>query len=58
MANSADPDETAHHKPSNLDLHCLQRYLYWYTGKKSDVQHEITLLSTSLGKSVFACFFT
>ena len=27
MANSVDPDETAHNEPSLPDLHCLQRYL-------------------------------
>ena len=34
MVNSADPDETAHYKPSHLDLHCLQSYLYWSAGIK------------------------
>ena len=29
MANSVDPDEMAHYEPSHLDLHCLQKYLYW-----------------------------
>ena len=29
MANSVDPDEMAHYEPSHLDLHCLQRCLYW-----------------------------
>ena len=29
MANSVDPDETAHYEPSHQDLHCLQRYLIW-----------------------------
>ena len=28
MANSVDPDETAHDEPSHLDLHCLHRYLF------------------------------
>ena len=28
VAHSVDPDETARHEPSHLDLHCLQRYLY------------------------------
>ena len=23
MANSVDPDETAHHEPSRQDLHCM-----------------------------------
>ena len=26
MANSVQPDETARHEPSHLDLHCLHRY--------------------------------
>ena len=25
MSNSRDPDETAHHELSHLDLHCLQK---------------------------------
>ena len=29
MANSVDPDEMAHYKPSHLDLHCLRRYWFW-----------------------------
>ena len=29
LANSVDPDEMAHY-----DLHCLHRYLYWFTGLK------------------------
>ena len=27
LANSADPDEVAHDKPSHLDLYCLPSYL-------------------------------
>ena len=34
MANSIDPDETAHYEPSHLDLHCLQRYWFWPAGLK------------------------
>ena len=34
MANSVDPDETARNEPSHLDLHCLQKYLYWSSGLK------------------------
>ena len=30
MANSIDPDETAHQ-----DLHCLERYLFWSSGSTS-----------------------
>ena len=29
MANSEDPDETAHNEPSHQDLHCLQKHLFW-----------------------------
>ena len=29
MANNVDRDEMAHVEPSHLDLHCLQRCLFW-----------------------------
>ena len=29
IANSVDPDETAHYEPSHPDLHCLQKYPSW-----------------------------
>ena len=29
MANNVNPDETALDEPSDLDLHCLHRYLFW-----------------------------
>ena len=32
MANSVDPDETAHNELSHLDLHCFQSCLYWSVG--------------------------
>ena len=32
MTNRVDSDETAHDEPSHKDLHCLQKYLSWYTG--------------------------
>ena len=32
MANSVDPRKMA--RSSHLDLHCLQRYLFWSTGLK------------------------
>ena len=34
MANSVDPDETARYEPSQQDLHCLHRYLFWSAGLK------------------------
>ena len=34
MENYVDPVETAHYKLFHLDLHCLQRYMYWSTGMK------------------------
>ena len=34
MANSVDSDERAHHEPSHLFVHCLQKYLSWSTGLK------------------------
>ena len=32
MANSVDLDETAHFEPSQLDLHCVYRYVVWSVG--------------------------
>ena len=29
MANSVDPDETAHYEPSHQDLRCLQKQMVW-----------------------------
>ena len=34
IANSVDPDETARHEPSHLDLHCLQRNMCWFAWVK------------------------
>ena len=34
LANSVDPDETAHNEPPHLDLHCLHRHLYPSTALK------------------------
>ena len=42
MANSVDPDETAHCEPSHVDLHCLQRYLCWSAGMKG-IKHKAIL---------------
>ena len=36
MANSVDPDQMAHYEPSDLDLHCLQRYMFWAAELKKD----------------------
>ena len=35
MANSGDPEETARDEPSLLDLHCLDRYLFWCASLKA-----------------------
>ena len=32
--NNVDPDETAHYEPSQLDLHCFHRCLFWSAGLK------------------------
>ena len=32
IANSVDPDETAHDEPSHRDLHCLHCYLVCLEG--------------------------
>ena len=41
MINSVNPDETAHDEPSHLDLHSLQKYLFWSTGLK-EIRRMIT----------------
>ena len=38
MANSADPDGTARHEPSHLDLHYLQRFLFWSGGAEKVIK--------------------
>ena len=42
MANSVFPDEMAHYEPSHLDLHCLEKYMFWSyrveRGNKSTVE--------------------
>ena len=40
VTNSLDPDETGHDEPSQLDLHCLQRCLLWFTGLKGLNTHK------------------
>ena len=45
MANIVDPDETARYEPSHLDLHCLQRYVFWSTGLKELQILKIRILS-------------
>ena len=34
MADSVDPDETAHNEPSHQALHCLQKKGFLYAGRK------------------------
>ena len=47
MANSADPDQLASKKPTDLDLHCLQRL---YPGSvvlnyvERDVKHQSIII--------------
>ena len=52
MANSVDPDEMAHYEPSHLDLHCLQRYMYWSAGIRGLWHHSKTVASKS---KIFLC---
>ena len=41
MANSGDSDETVHHEPSHLDLHCLHKYLFWSVRLKGQTRLKI-----------------
>ena len=34
MVNSVDPDEMTRFKPPHMDLHCLDRYMFWSAGLK------------------------
>ena len=34
MVNSVDPDEMTCFKPPQMDLHCLDRYMFWSAGLK------------------------
>ena len=34
VLNNVDPDDMTLYEQSNLDLHCLQRYLFWFDGLK------------------------
>ena len=39
MANSADPDQLASKKPTDLDLHCLQRQgIYGFSRTRVKIQ--------------------
>ena len=40
-ANSVDSDEMAHYEPSRLDLHCLQKYLFWSAGLKGLIDYSV-----------------
>ena len=53
MANSVDPDGTARHEPSHLDLHCLHRYLFWSAGLRGLVQKCLTCINKSLVFPIF-----
>ena len=41
MADSVDPNETAHYEPSYLDLHCLQRYLVLSAGERVKISQPV-----------------
>ena len=52
MANSVDPDETAHDEPSHQDLHYLHRYLVWSAGLKGFNFQTPQLFTLAIGVSV------
>ena len=54
MENSVDPDETACYEWSHLDLHCLQKYLYWSAGMKGLTSlHCVDSSTTTLWTDMF-----
>ena len=53
MANSVDPDEKAHYKPSNQDLLFLHKYDFWSTelkGLKQENTHNSLRAVTNFAK--------
>ena len=48
MPNSVTSNEMAHYEPSYLDLHCLQRYLFWSAGMKGWLFFRAQLFKASL----------
>ena len=56
MANSIDPDETAHYDPSHQGLHSLHRYLVWPEGLKGLRGKLYTFRGENPVKNAFASF--
>ena len=50
MANSVDPDEIAHNESSFLDLHCLQKYLFWSARLKGLLRQPLCEVRENLRK--------
>ena len=50
LANSENPDETAHKEPSHLDFHCLQTYVRIY------LMSEVTRLYPTVNKGMSCCY--
>ena len=44
MANSVDPDETAHYESSHQDLHCLHMYLVWSAWLKWTIYSKVCII--------------
>ena len=54
MANSVDPDETAHFEPSHQDLHCLQNsVLVCRTERKQFIIMKVMFIKTTFDQSKF-----
>ena len=47
MANSADPDQSSSEKPTDLDLHCLERHPYIYQVYPDSAGQGLKSLSTT-----------
>ena len=57
MTNRVDLDEMAHHEPSHLDLHCLQRCLFSFTELKWYITPTSTrsMIDNQMLVQVFGC---
>ena len=53
MANSVDPDETAHYEPSHLDLNCLQSHQYWSVGVKGFIYEQNSGTGSIIAETTF-----
>ena len=50
LANSVDQDDMVHYKPSHMDLHCLQMFMFWDMGLKELISNHNTTFCGEIRK--------